>query len=107
MEYGGKHARQSDLYGAEDAVVKITKTFFKVSMLMKTETLFSCNKPLKFSFVFLLFLKVSLPFIDCIAQCLVKFCGRARYYFVLMYIWLYRTWMVNCTFVDHIIISKI
>lgn len=41
MEYGGTHARQSDLYGTQDAVVKITKTFFKVSMLMKTASLLS------------------------------------------------------------------
>jgi len=43
VEYGGTHARQSDLYGTQDAVVKITKTFFKVSMLMKTASLLSCN----------------------------------------------------------------
>lgn len=35
MEYGGTHARQSDLFGTQDAVVKITKTFFKVRILMK------------------------------------------------------------------------
>jgi hypothetical protein len=38
MEYGGTHGRQSDLFGTQDAVVKITKTFFKVSMLMKSLT---------------------------------------------------------------------
>jgi hypothetical protein len=43
VEYGGAHTRQSDLYGTQDAVVKITKTFFKVSVLMKTESLLSCN----------------------------------------------------------------
>jgi hypothetical protein len=43
VEYGGTHARQSDLYGTQDAVVKITKTFFKVSMLMKTASLLSCD----------------------------------------------------------------
>jgi hypothetical protein len=43
VEYGGTHARQSDLYGTQDAVVKITKTFFKVSMLMKTASLLFSN----------------------------------------------------------------
>jgi hypothetical protein len=38
MEYGGTHARQSDLFGTHDAVVKMTKTFFKVSTLMKSLT---------------------------------------------------------------------
>jgi hypothetical protein len=38
MEYGGTHARQSDLFGTQDAVVKMTKTFFKVSTLMKSLT---------------------------------------------------------------------
>jgi hypothetical protein len=35
MEYGGIHVRQSDLFGTQDAVVKITKTFFKVSMFTR------------------------------------------------------------------------
>lgn len=44
MEYGGKHARQSDLYGAEDAVVKITKTFFKG--LSGVENVYTQHNPL-------------------------------------------------------------
>lgn len=30
-EYGGAQVRQSDIFGTQDAVVKITKRFFKVS----------------------------------------------------------------------------
>lgn len=30
LEYGGSHARQSDLFGHQDAVVQVTKRFFKV-----------------------------------------------------------------------------
>lgn len=32
LEYGGAHARQSDLFGLQDAV-KITKRLFKVSFI--------------------------------------------------------------------------
>ncbi|PSN40961.1 Vacuolar protein sorting-associated protein 45 [Blattella germanica] len=32
MEFGGTHARQSDLFGTQDAVVKMTKTFFKETL---------------------------------------------------------------------------
>lgn len=31
VEYGGAHARQSNLFGHQDAVVQITKRFFKVN----------------------------------------------------------------------------
>lgn len=44
MEYGGTHARQSDLFGTQDAVVKMTKTFFKVSMLVETVCLLYYHK---------------------------------------------------------------
>lgn len=33
IEYGGAHARQSDLFGHQDAVVQVTKRFFKVCKL--------------------------------------------------------------------------
>lgn len=47
MEYGGTHARQSDLFGTQDAV-KLTKTFFKVSILVETVCLFYYNKSFNF-----------------------------------------------------------
>lgn len=44
MEYGGTHARQSDLFGTQDAVVKITKTFFKG--LSGVENVYTQHNPL-------------------------------------------------------------
>jgi vacuolar protein sorting-associated protein 45 len=44
VEYGGTHARQSDLYGTQDAVVKITKTFFKG--LSGVENVYTQHNPL-------------------------------------------------------------
>ncbi|KAJ9600038.1 hypothetical protein L9F63_009655 [Diploptera punctata] len=44
MEYGGAHARQSDLFGTQDAVVKITKTFFKG--LSGVENVYTQHNPL-------------------------------------------------------------
>jgi hypothetical protein len=72
MEYGGAHARQSDLFGTQDAVVKITKTFFKVSMLVKTVCLFYCNKSFDFHCCMFLLLNIYLSFSECIAHYSVK-----------------------------------
>ncbi|XP_066994059.1 vacuolar protein sorting-associated protein 45 isoform X2 [Anabrus simplex] len=43
-EYGGAHARQSDLFGTQDAVVKITKRFFKD--LSGVENVYTQHNPL-------------------------------------------------------------
>jgi hypothetical protein len=60
MEYGGTHARQSDLFGTQDAVVKITKTFFKVSMLV--ETVYFTTNLLTSAVVFLLLINIYISF---------------------------------------------
>lgn len=44
LEYGGSHARQSDLFGHQDAVVQITKRFFKD--LRGVENVYTQHKPL-------------------------------------------------------------
>ncbi|KAJ8876167.1 hypothetical protein PR048_024076 [Dryococelus australis] len=44
LEYGGTHARQSDLFGTQDAVVKITKNIFKG--LSGVENIYTQHTPL-------------------------------------------------------------
>ncbi|KAE8745228.1 hypothetical protein FOCC_FOCC008019 [Frankliniella occidentalis] len=44
VEYGGAHARQSDLFGHQEAVVQITKRFFKD--LRGVENVYTQHKPL-------------------------------------------------------------
>ncbi|XP_063231660.1 vacuolar protein sorting-associated protein 45 isoform X2 [Bacillus rossius redtenbacheri] len=44
LEYGGSHARQSDLFGTQDAVVKITKNIFKG--LSGVENIYTQHTPL-------------------------------------------------------------
>jgi hypothetical protein len=80
MEYGGTRVRQSDLFGTQDAVVKITKTFFKVSMFTKT---------VSFDFHCCIFVTFKHQFIwsECMAHYTVKYCGRATFVIILYLIW--------------------